>query len=542
MKAFFRALPALLAAVACATPLAPTPPHPLPQVAAPSAEVPAPTALAGEVPAAEEKGPIPPERAPIPPPGTSTFAALDRAVAPPLGPVVPPHLPVQRHLILANGLKVRVVEQHRLPIVAVTLEVDAGASRDPAEEPGLASFTASMLTEGTLGRTETQISDEVGFLGASLSAAVGPDAASLSGSCLADQLLSFLEILADVAANPAFRTADFERVKDQRRVSLVQQRDQPSVAAGKTFAAAFWGNHPYGHPLIGTEAGLEKTRRDDLARFHDRYWKPANAELVVVGDVDERWLGPLLERTLGVWQAGKPAPTIAARSAAAPHRTLLIDRPGASQTYILLGSPGFDRRSPDFVAATVMFEILGGGTSSRLFRKLREEKGYTYGMGAGADARLLGGASIVRGSVKAEVTGAALKDLLAELERMRKEPVPADELEQAKDGIVRSLPVAFDSIEDVAGHLGELSIYRLPDDYWNAYAQAVERVTAAGVRRAAQAYLDPQRLTLVVVGAAGLVRPQLSGLPIGTVEVPRPRNGLLPRKPAHRRAAGGRGE
>ena len=215
----------------------------------------------------------------------------------------------------------------------------------------------------------------------------------------------------------------------------------------------------------------------------------------------------------------------------APHRTVLIEKRGASQSYLSLGTPGLERRSPDFVAAKVLFEVLGGGTSSRLFRTLREQKGYTYGMGAGADARRLGGASVVRGSVKAGVTGAALRDLLAELARLRDEPVPAEELGEAEAGIVRSLPSEFSSVEEIAFRLGDLAVHGLPDDYWNGYAQAVEKIGPADVQRVAQRILNPARLTLVVVGPVDLVRPQLSSLPIGKVEILRPTNPLLPRKP-----------
>jgi predicted Zn-dependent peptidase len=499
---------ALLAALACA---APKPPPP----AAPQAEPAAPAASASE-----------------PAPAAAETPSVDRLHPPPLGPTPPLELPSQIHFVLANGLRVRLVEQHRLPIVALELVVDAGASRDPAALPGLASFTAAMVTEGTATRSSTQISDEVGFLGASIGANAGPDTASLSGGCLSEHLADFLQVFADVAMHPSFPKADVERVQDERRVTLLQQRDQPAVVAAKAFAAAFWGDHPYGHAIIGTEAALARTRRADLLRFHDQYWRPANAELIVVGDATAAQLRPLLDRTLGTWKAGAKAAALPGRGPVAPHRTLLIDKHGASQSYLALGAPGLDRRSPDFVAATVMFEVLGGGTSSRLFRTLREEKGYTYGIGAGADARRLAGASVVRGSVKAEVTGAALHDLLAELARMRDEPVPADELEEAKAGIVLSLPSDFATVGEIAGRLGELAIHDLPDDYWNTYAQAVEQVSAEDVQRVARKYLDPGRLTLVMVGPAEVVRPQLASLPIGKVEVQHQLNPPLPRKPA----------
>jgi zinc protease len=513
VKPLARALPALLALLVLACRSAPTPPV---------EAKPAPVAEAAPAPAA------PPALAQAPAPVPDD---VDRTQPPPLGPVPQLTLPAERHFTLSNGLKVRLVEQHRLPIVALDLVVDAGAARDPAALAGVATFTAEMLTEGTRTRTATQISDQVGFLGASLDAGAGPDSATLGGGCLSDKLPAFLELFADVAQHPSFPRADFERVQDERRVTLLQQLDQPRILAQRAFIPVFWGKHPYGHTLLGTEATLARTRRRDLQAFHDRYWVPANAELAVVGDVTEAQLRPLLEQALGAWRPGRAAPPLAPQGPVAPHRALLIDKPGASQSYLFLGAPGLDRRSDDYVAASVLFQVLGGGMNSRLFRTLREEKGYTYGMGAFPDARRLAGASVVGGSVKTEVTGAALRDLFVELAKLRDEPVPADELAEAEQAIVRGLPSDFSTVGQTAGQLATLVVHGLPDGYWNAYAQAVPQVTAADVQRVARRYLDPERMTLVVVGRKDVVAPQLSAVPLGAFEVERIPTPLLPRKP-----------
>jgi zinc protease len=459
-------------------------------------------------------------------------AGPDRSQPPPLGPAPELRLPEQKHFTLGNGLKVRLVEYRRLPIVALHLVVDSGAARDPGDLPGLAGFTAAMLTEGTRTRSATRISDEVGFLGASISAGAGFDAAFLSGSTLSRHLEKFLDVFADVAMNPAFPKGDFVRVQDQRRVTLLQQRDQPQTVAAKAFTLAYWGSHPYGHFAIGTEASVAKTRPADLARFHARLWRPENAELVVVGDVSEAELRSLLERTFGPWKKGAKAAPLAPRSGAAPHETVLVEKADAPQTVMLLGMPGIARSSPDYFASSVTFEVLGGGMSSRLFRNLREEKGYTYGMGAGSDARRLAGASVVHGSVKADVTGKAIAEVLSEIKKLRDEPVPGEELEDAKNSLVRSLPGEFSSVGGIAGHVAELVVFGLPDDYWNAYADAVRKVTAADVQRIARQYVDPARATLVLVGTPALVAPQLAELPIGKIEVRPPPGGEPSKAPA----------
>jgi zinc protease len=474
-----------------------------------AARKPAPRAVAAPAPQAAAKAPAPPEAGP------------DRAKAP--EPGAPPELrvPEQRHFTLANGLKVRLVEYRRLPIVAVNLVTLAGGARDPADRPGLASFTAAMLTEGTKTRSATQISDEAGFLGATIHASAAVDSASVGGATLSKHLEKFLALFADVATNPAFPKADFERVQDERLVTLLQQRDQPQALASRTFAPAFWGKHPYGHFLLGTEASVKALRPKDLAAFHDRYWRPANAELVVVGDVSEPELRQLLEKTLGTWKpakAGSAAPTLAPQPAAAPKRTILLEKADAPQAYLLLGMPGLQRASDAYVASTVAFQVLGGGMSSRLFRNLREEKGYTYGIYARGDARKLAGVSFIVGSVKADVTGAALKELFGELDRLRREPVSEEELRDAKNALVLGLPADFATAGAIAGRLADLSVQELPDDYWNTYAERVRKVTAQDVMRFAQERLDPAKLTIVIVANPAVVKPQLADLPLGPLE------------------------
>ncbi len=454
-----------------------------------------------------------------PAPAPAQPAGPDRSSPPEKGPAPELRLPAQAHFTLANGLRVRLVEYRRLPIVAMNLVADAGGARDPAARPGLASFTAGMLTEGTRTRSATQISDEAGFLGASIGAGAGLDSASLGGSTLAKHLPRFMELFADVAMNPAFPRADFERVQDERLVTLLQQRDQPQAMASKAFAPVFWGKHPYGHFLLGTEESVKAMRPGDLARFHDRHWRPANAELVVVGDVSQEELRTLLERTLGRWKAGKPLPPLPPAPPAAPRRTVVLEKADAPQAYLLLGMPGLRRSSDEFVSASVAFQVLGGGMASRLFRNLREDKGYTYGIYARGDSRRLAGVSFVVGSVKAEVTGAALKELLGELRRLREEPVAEAELEDAKNALVLGLPSDFATAGSTAGRLAELAVHGLPDDYWNRYAELVRKVTAEDVRRFAAARLDPAKLTVVMVATPEVVKAQLADLPIGPVEV-----------------------
>ncbi len=411
-------------------------------------------------------------------------APPDRAVVPPNGPTPVLKVPAQQHFALSNGLKVRLVEYHRLPIVSLNLTLDAGAVHDPASQPGLASFTAAMLAEGTTTRSATQISDDLGFIGASVSAGAGFDQASVSGGGLSRHLDKLLEIFADVGLHPSFPQADFARVQDVRLVSLLQQRDVPGVVAARAFGKIYWAGHPYGHWIAGTEESTRAVKRTDLAAFHQRFYVPNAAELVVVGDVTRAELEPKLEKALGAWKPGAapaaPAATVPERAV----RTLLVDKPDASQTLVMFGTPGLDRHSDEYVPVEVAFQILGGGSASRLFRELREKHGYTYGIYAREEARKLGGTSYVAGNVKAD-----------------------------------SLPADFATAGGIAGKLSEEVTYGFPDDYWDRYVQAIGKVTAADVQAAMKKYLDPSKLTLVLVGNAADVKPQLEGLSVGAVKV-----------------------
>jgi predicted Zn-dependent peptidase len=379
-----------------------------------------------------------------------------------------------------------------------------------------------MVTEGTKTRSAIQLSDELGFLGASLSAGASMDAAYVSGYALSRHLPKLLELLADLAMNPAFPPSDFARVQDQRKVSILQQRDQPGAIASKAFGKLFWGDHPYGHPAGGTEESVAGTTREDLARFHADHWRPGAAELVVVGDVDAASLRAELGKILAAWKGSEPARPVSAELPVAKRRAVLVEKGSASQTFLILGMPGMARGNPDFIAAQVLFEVLGGGSSSRLFRDLREEKGYTYGLSARESAQKLAGTSYLGGSVRADATGQAIRDLLAQVKALRDVPVPEAELADSKDGIVRSLPGDFATVAGIAGRVAEQVVFALPDDWWVRYPAQVRAVSAADVQRVARAFLDPEKLSTVMVGDTAVVKPQLDGLPIGEVEVRKP--------------------
>jgi len=442
---------------------------------------------------------------------------------PPLGPPAELKLPAQQKFKLSNGLSVRLVEFHRLPIVAVHLVLlEGGAARDPVALPGVAGFTAAMVTEGTKNRTSFQLSDELGFLGASLNAGASMDAAYVSGYGLSRHLERLLELLADVTMNPSFPESDFFRVQDQRRVGLLQQRDQPGAIASKTFGKLYWGDHPYGHWVGGTEESVARATRNDLVAFHADHWRPGAAELVVVGDVDAATLRPVLEAVFAGWKGAEPVRPVAAEAPLGKRRAVLVEKKGASQTFLILGMPGIARSDPDYVTAQVLFQVLGGGSSSRLFRDLREEKGYTYGLSARESAQRLGGVSYLGGGVRADATGQAIGDLLDQVKALRDVPVPAAELADARDGLVLALPGDFATAAGTAGRLAEQVVYDLPDDWWTGLPERLRSVTPSDLQRVAGRVLDTGKLVTVLVGDPGVVQAQVAGVPLGDLEVRKP--------------------
>jgi predicted Zn-dependent peptidase len=311
---------------------------------------------------------------------------LDRKVVPPAGPSTEVVFPAVQQRTLGNGLRVYVVERRNVPVVTMRLVVDAGSAADPAGRGGLAAFTAEMLDEGTTTRSSLQLVDELELLGADLSTGGGYDVATVQLNTLSRNVRPALGILADVVARPAFATAELERVRGQRLTALMQQQDQPVTLANRELAMRiFGGEHPYGRPLEGTPATLRRFSPQDLRAFHQQYYRPANARLIVVGDVRTAELIPQLNTAFAAW-TGSTAQQVRYPAAPQPQpatRVYLIDKPGAAQSEVRIGHVGVARNHPDHFPLLVLNAVLGGQFTSRINLNLRENKGYTYGARSG---------------------------------------------------------------------------------------------------------------------------------------------------------------
>jgi zinc protease len=421
---------------------------------------------------------------------------------------------------LPNGLRIVVVEQHELPIADVILAIRNGGEADPATGTGTAALTSALLTEGTTTRTALQIADQAAFLGVRLGAGSGWEQSSVSLHTPTAQLDSALALFADVALHPAFPAPDLERVRKVRLTSLQQLRDRGPSIADRAYATALYGEqHPYGRPLAGTEASLAAISRVDLQRFYDTYYRPNNATLLVVGDVRPDDVERRAQALFGGWARGDvPAPTNPTAQAPKATTLVLIDKPGAAQSSFRLGGIGAPRSTKDYFALQVLNTILGGSFTSRLNQNLRETKGYTYGAGSGFSMRRLAGPFTASAEVVSAKSDSALVEFMKELRAIR-DTVPSDELAKAKRYLQLGLPEDFETTSSIAGQMLPLITYGIPLDFYNSAVENIGAVTQTDVQRVARQYVDPDKLTVVIVGDRKSIEPGLRALRPGEIIV-----------------------
>jgi zinc protease len=407
---------------------------------------------------------------------------------------------------LANGLKVVIFENKRLPLVNFRLAFKSGGINDPADIPGLSDALAKMVNEGTKNRTSQQIAEEVDRIGGSISASSSSDNTTVGGSALAMYRAEILDLMADVVLNPLFPEKELGIYRENNKEELKLQRSQPDFLAGERTAKILFGEHPYSITST-TPAALDLITPEKLAEFHRAVFIPNNAIFVAVGDVDSGALLKEVEALFGAWQPGELKDTHFPALPARQTKTLtIVDRPGSSQANIILGNEGIKRTDPDFFPLTVMNMVLGGGASSRLFMNLREEKGYTYGAYSSLDARRLAGLFEATSEVRTAVAGDSLKEFFYELERIRNDEVPEEELNDAKNFIAGSFPLRMETQEGLTNQIVAQQIYGLPENYLQTFRDNINAVTAADVQRMAQKYIHPDKLAVIVVGdAAGLL-------------------------------------
>ena len=454
------------------------------------------------------------------PPVAKVEDSFDRSKMPTPGanPDFSPAPAVRRKL--SNGLEVLIAERHDLPIVGMNLVVKGGATTVAAGKEGLASLAASLMTEGTTSRDAIQLAKDLAELGASVDASGGLESSSLSLTTLTRHLPKALGIFTDVLLHPTFPDKELERLRIQRLAGLLRQKDSPPAIAGIVFPKLVFGaEHPYGRVPTGTPESVKGLTRDDVVAYHKDLFIPNNSALIVVGDVTPDAIVPVLEAALKDWKPGSPVSrNLPEAPAAKPVTVYLVDKPGAAQSILSVGQVGVARNTPDYFPLVIMNSILGGQFSSRINLNLREAKGYTYGARSSFDFRLAPGPFEAGGSVKTEVTAPALVELVKEIVDIAgPRTVTNAELAFAKDRAIKGFPGQFETINGVRATLAALVLYDLPADYFTTYRDRVDAVSKADVDRVAAKYLDPERLTILVVGDRSKIEASIRELPFAKV-------------------------
>jgi predicted Zn-dependent peptidase len=444
----------------------------------------------------------------------SVFA---QATPPPPAPPRPINWPAISESKLDNGLTVVLVPLHNVPKITAVLSLLAGRGTAYKTQPGVAQLAGRVANEGTASRTSLQIKQELRSIGGALTVGVDNDATTLSASSLSDSAPKLLDIISDVARHPAYPKSEVVLAKTNFAQEIEEQRSSPDFLAQEELDKALFGGHPYGFSVPDPSA-IKNVTRDSLKTFAATYYVPNNAALVIVGDFEVATMQAEVAKAFGSWKrvALPPAPKLVL-PVRDKRQIYVIDRPGSVQSTILIGAPAPPRRSADYIPLRTTNMIYGGAFYSRLTRNIRESKGYTYSPFSSADLRRAAGAFTAGASVRNEVTGPTILEMLYELDRMRVEPVTAEELQSAKTYSIGGMELELESQNSLATRISTIYIDELSRDFLQTFRDKVAALTPADVQRSASKYFDTYRSAIVVVGDYKQIKDQIA--PFGDVKL-----------------------
>ncbi|MEZ0608032.1 M16 family metallopeptidase [Fibrella sp. WM1] len=437
---------------------------------------------------------------------TAAFAQtpLDRSKLPADAPAPQIKIGKPETFTLPNGLKVFVVENHKLPRVAVNLVLD----REPlleGDKVGTASFAGQLLRNGTKTRSKAQLDEEIDFIGADLSTSP----TNVFGRSLSKNSGKLFELMSDVVLHPAFPQAELDKLKKQTKSALASQKDNPNAIATKVANVVMFGkNHPYGEQQ--TEETVDNVTLADVQNYYNTYFKPNIGYLAVVGDITPAQAKTLVEKAFGSWQRGDvPKPTYPAPAPVAKTKIALVDRPSSVQSVISVGYPvALKPYSQETILASVMNDILGG-SEARLFNNLREKHGYTYGAYSSLSGDRLVGRFRAGASVRNAVTDSSVAEIMNELKAISTTPVTAAELKQTKNAFGGNFIFTLEDPQTVANFAINTARYGLPADFFPNYLKYVDAITEADVATAGKQFVKPENAVIVVVGKASEIADKL---------------------------------
>ena len=432
--------------------------------------------------------------------------------------------PAFERVTLPNGLRLVVAPVSKLPLVSVTAVVDAGASTELEGQNGVAALTAQLLLEGAAGLDGADLTERFERIGTSADAHADWDAATISLTVLAERLPEALTLVRDLLRAPDFPEREVARLKDERLAELMQLRAEPGALADEHLSRAIYApSARYAAPSGGDAPSVRALNRELVRSFYAQRYRPATTTLVFAGDMSAERAAGLALDLFGDWQ-GDSASTSSRAVDASPATRLVrvVAKADAPQSEIRVGHVGLSRRHPDYFSATVMNAVLGGLFSSRINLNLREAHGYTYGAFSAFEWRRGAGPFVIQTAVKSDVTGAAVREILHEIERTRSEEISTDELTLATSYLDGVFPIRYETTAAIATALSNLVIHELPENFYDEYRMRVRNVTTQDVLRAAREHLHPDQLRIVVVGDPAVIAEPLAEIHGGPVDVVNP--------------------
>jgi zinc protease len=420
---------------------------------------------------------------------------------------------------MTNGMTLIVAPVHKLPIVSVVAIIEAGASSDPPGREGLAGLVAQMLPEGTSSLDGEALALRFEGLGASIHTSADWDVATASLTVMSQRLEPALALFGDMLTAPSFPSRELDRLKGERLAELMKLRAEPrGLADEMTSRFIYAPESRYAKPEAGSASSVTSIAARDVGESYAARYRPAGVTLVMTGDVTTDAATQLVERVLGRWRGTTPpASGVVDAATAAPRAIHVIAKPDAPQSELRIAHVGIPRHHPDYFSAVVMNALLGGLFSSRINLNLRERNAFTYGARSEFDWRRDAGPFVISTAVASNVTAAAAREALAEIDRMRAQPVEHDELTLATSYLDGVFPIRYETTSAIAYALATMAIYGLDEKYFDTYRANVTSVTAKDVLNAAQRHVIPERLRLVVVGDPEVIRGPLEDLGIGPV-------------------------
>ncbi|MGI9067230.1 MAG: M16 family metallopeptidase [Pyrinomonadaceae bacterium] len=444
------------------------------------------------------------------------FATRGQSPAPQATPPLPAQprpvrFPKPVEKTLSNGLRVIVIERPGAPLVAAQLLIKNGGEVDPPELAGLSNMTADLLTKGTEKRTATEIAEAIEALGGSLDSSGRWDASRVGVNVMSSKIAPATEILADVVRRPTFKEEEIERLRQQTLDDLIVELGEPGSIARYVASRIVFGDEPYGKPLAGTPESIARIDRNEIVKFHSRYYRPDNAILVLGGDIKAKDAFKLAQQYFGDWKKpAEPLPvlTMPKPMAIAGPRVIVVDKPDAGQAAVVVARTGITRRDPDYFAGMVANSVLSG-YSGRLNQEIRIKRGLSYGAGSSLDARREMGPFSASAQTKNQSAAQVAELLMKEVKRLSSEPVPDIEMNPRKAVVIGNFARNLETAAGLVAQVGTLALYGISFDEINRYIGAVQAITGSDVQGFAGKKLDAKTTNIVIVGNAKEFLPEL---------------------------------